>query len=419
MIIEHIYNLFLLSKGITIDSRNVTPGQIFISLKGDNFDGNKFAKSALDAGAAFAIVENLPITDDNRYIVVDDGLKTLQLLANIHRKKMNVPTFALTGSNGKTTTKELISRVLSKKYKVHATKGNLNNHIGVPLTILSAPIDTQFLFIEMGANHQGEIARLCQIAEPNFVAITNIGKAHLEGFGGEQGVIKGKGEIYAFASQNDALVFINDEDPVLLSILNPKTKTVRYHGDSMLSCPSSQNPLVLQWNDIILKTHLYGQYNIGNISLAITVGMYFDVPSIDIQEALESYTPENNRSQIKDLRSNKLIMDAYNANPSSMKASLENLSAIPGKKMVILGDMLELGESTEPEHTKVLELIQSFDLYDTIFIGEHFYKLKDSFAGNFFLTTSDAKIYFNSLKLENTTILIKGSRGLAVEKIFD
>ena len=419
MDIELLYTVWLEARAISTDSRKIVVGSIFFALRGDRFDGNTFATQALELGASYVVVddESVVVSGDKRYIVVQDVLTSLQQLANKHRSTLSIPVLALTGSNGKTTTKELARNVLSKKFKTHATEGNLNNHIGVPLTILSTPDDAQFLIVEMGANHQGEIDLLCQIAAPNYGMITNIGKAHLEGFGGVEGIKKGKSEMYRYLTQHGGKIFINSDDNVLMSLLPEKVKTIQYEVQTLLNLIDAEPTLKLDYRNVQVTTQLYGTYNLPNIAFAICVGEYFGVEQAEIIEAISEYTPDNNRSQILKIDTNIIIKDAYNANPSSMVLSIESFSKILGPKVVVLGDMLELGEYAPSEHQKIIDLVNDKDFIDVIFIGHQFCSAGMRKRGNYFENTDLARLYFHTKNYKNITILLKGSRGISVEKI--
>ena len=419
MDIELLYTVWLEARAISTDSRKIVVGSIFFALRGDRFDGNTFATQALELGASYVVVddESVVVSGDKRYIVVQDVLTSLQQLANKHRSTLSIPVLALTGSNGKTTTKELARNVLSKKFKTHATEGNLNNHIGVPLTILSTPDDAQFLIVEMGANHQGEIDLLCQIAAPNYGMITNIGKAHLEGFGGVEGIKKGKSEMYRYLAQHGGKIFINSDDNVLMSLLPEKVKTIQYEVQTLLNLIDAEPTLKLDYRNVQVTTQLYGTYNLPNIAFAICVGEYFGVEQAEIIEAISEYTPDNNRSQILKIDTNIIIKDAYNANPSSMVLSIESFSKILGPKVVVLGDMLELGEYAPSEHQKIIDLVNDKDFIDVIFIGHQFCSAGMRKRGNYFENTDLARLYFHTKNYKNITILLKGSRGISVEKI--
>ncbi|GIZ08540.1 UDP-N-acetylmuramoyl-tripeptide--D-alanyl-D-alanine ligase [Flavobacterium sp. UMI-01] len=422
MNISEIHSLFLKCSTISIDTRKIEKGSLFVAIKGERFDANTFAKEALDKGASYVIIDNDSYFIDNRTIVVKDSLSTLQKLAQFHRNYLKLPIIALTGSNGKTTTKELIQVVLAQKYKTKATVGNLNNHIGVPLTILSFNTETEIGIVEMGANHQKEIAFLCDLATPNFGYITNFGKAHLEGFGGVAGVIKGKSEMYDYLQQSDGLAFINIDDPIQLE----KSKALRNYTfgiDNPLADINIQsvnaNPFVeIQFNGSTIKSHLIGLYNGSNLNAALTIGNYFEVPTSTIKKALESYIPENNRSQLLNQGSNQIILDAYNANPSSMLVAIQNFTQLEGKnKIMILGDMFELGEESSQEHKNIIESSLIDKNISCYFIGNAFYqnrKAQENFK--FFATFEDFSNVLKNSQIENHLILIKGSRGMALER---
>lgn len=403
---------------ICTDSRNILAGSMFYALKGEKFNGNFFAEKALNDGAAYAVIDQAEFVKDNRYILVDDVLMTLQKLANYHRKQLNIPVLAITGSNGKTTTKELTREVLKKKYNVKATSGNLNNHIGVPLTLLSTTSQTDFLIVEMGANHQGEINDLCYIAEPDFVMITNIGKAHLEGFGGVEGIKKGKSEMYRYAVKHNGKIFINTDDEVLCSLLPPNAQTLKYSATELLKIKVEVPFLEFEYRGLTIETQLYGIYNIPNIAFAIAAGEFFGISFQNIAVALSNYIPENNRSQIVKSGNNTIIKDAYNANPSSMKLSIETFAKITDQqKVLILGDMLELGDQSREEHKQIIELTKNLGFKNVIFIGKNFNEVKNENHGVYFIEINEAKKYYREQNYNNATILLKGSRGIAVEQI--
>ena len=414
-----LFNLFLENPCICTDTRQIKKGDIFFALKGQNFNGNLFALQALSEGASLAVVDEEILSDDSSKIMkVDNVLAALQDLATKYRQFLNIPVFAITGSNGKTTTKELLAAVLDKKFKLNYTKGNLNNEIGVPLTILNTSVDDEFLLIEMGANHQGEIAALCQIALPDFGLITNIGKAHLEGFGGFEGVKKGKSELYRFLSENKKTIFINDNDTTLKTML-PLSGIFHHYDENNFEITQIAPYLELKFNktkDIV--THLAGTYNLSNIAAAFAVGSYFGISESYIFDAISSYKPVNNRSQLSEMGGVKIIKDAYNANPSSVRASLNSFLSDENKdKVVILGDMLELGIYSSEEHLGILEYLTPKDTFENIFIGRQFYEFKDKFKGSFFLNVEEAKTSFDIEKYRYKTILLKGSRGIALEKL--
>jgi UDP-N-acetylmuramoyl-tripeptide--D-alanyl-D-alanine ligase len=422
MKIEEIYQCYLQCTTVCTDTRKIEPNCLFIALKGDNFNANTFAQEALDSGASFVIIDDKKYyTDKEKMILVSDSLKTLQELAKFHRHELGLPIIALTGSNGKTTTKELINVVLSKKYNTKATDGNLNNHIGVPLTLLSFNENTDIGIVEMGANHQKEIEFLCSIAEPDYGYITNFGKAHLEGFGGIEGVIKGKSELYQYLENNSKIAFVNLDDP----IQKEKTSHIsRYTFSEKEKCDVkidsvSANPMVeISYNAIEIKSKLIGLYNANNLNAAITIGKYFNVEDEDIKEAIENYTPTNNRSQLIEKNNNHIILDAYNANPSSMIAALTNFKQLEGLgKIAILGDMFELGQESSVEHKKIIDFLLKEEKIETYFIGKDFYsnKLEVNHL-HFFENFENFSEKLTAKKLSGNTILIKGSRGMALER---
>lgn len=425
MRIEEIYQCFLQCESVSTDTRKIEPNSLFIALKGDNFDANTFADEALKKGALFVIIDNKQyFTDKSKMLLVDDSLKTLQELANHHRKQLGLPIIALTGSNGKTTTKELINCVLSKKYNTKATIGNLNNHIGVPLTLLTFDENTDIGIVEMGANHQKEIELLCSIAEPDYGYITNFGKAHLEGFGGIEGVIKGKSELYTYLRDHSKKVFLNNDDSIQVEKANNiEAFTFGLNNKANIFIQSIEaNPMVkISFNNIQINSNLIGIYNANNINAALTIGRYFNISDSDIKDAIENYLPTNNRSQLLEKGTNKIILDAYNANPSSMQAAIQNFIQLDSEnKTAILGDMFELGSESIEEHKKIVEIITKHPKIRTFFIGKDFYKNKllanhMYFYENFFNFETD----FKNKPTLNETILIKGSRGMALEKTLD
>ena len=425
MDIKIIHNFFLKCKSISIDTRKIEAGSFFVAIKGDNFDANTFAKEALDKGASFVIIDNPDYFIDERTIVVKDSLKTLQALAQFHRKYLNIPIIALTGSNGKTTTKELIHVVLSKKFKTKATAGNLNNHIGVPLTLLSFDSTTEIGIVEMGANHQKEIEFLCEIAQPDFGYITNFGKAHLEGFGGVEGVIKGKCELYNYLSNNNKTVFINLSDSIQVeksSGIKSFTFGVNKSNADVLITSVTANPFVeVTFSNCKITSHLIGLYNSNNINAAIVIGVYFKIANEDIKAAIEDFVPDNNRSQLLNINSNVVILDAYNANPSSMVVAIENLLQLESpKKIAFLGDMFELGSESLDEHKNIVDLLTNQKNVTTYFIGNYFFKSKLEQSNMHFFETFDSFTETASkLKFENATLLIKGSRGMALERLLE
>ena len=421
MDIKSIHNYFLQCKSVSIDTRKIEPDSLFVAIKGENFDANTFANEALEKGAKFVIIDNPSFFVDHRTLVVEDSLKTLQELAKFHREFLKIPIIALTGSNGKTTTKELIHVVLSKKYNTKATLGNLNNHIGVPLTLLSFNKETEIGIVEMGANHQKEIEFLCEIAKPDYGYITNFGKAHLEGFGGVEGVIKGKSEMYAYLRNNHKTVFVNLNDPIQVEkTLNINSFTFGLNTPANVAIQSIKaNPFVeVQINNIKISSHLIGLYNSNNINAALAIGINFGVPLIDIKKAIEDFVPQNNRSQMLTMNSNEIILDAYNANPSSMVVALENFFQLENQnKIAILGDMFELGEESQSEHKSIVDLVVNKNSLKTFFIGNDFYENRiQSDKCNFYSSFEGFSKEFNGKEIKNTLLLIKGSRGMALER---
>ncbi len=444
---ENIYEKFLESSGVSIDSRNCPKDAMFVGIKGANFDGNLFVEKALELGCKYAITDNPEIGVGNPNIIhVEDSLKTLQDLACYHRCKFNIPVIGITGTNGKTTSKELISIVLSKEYNVLYTQGNLNNHIGVPLTLLRLNRSHNIAVVEMGANHPKEIEFLCKIARPNYGIITNVGKAHLEGFGSFEGVKKTKGELYDFIQSVDGKIFLHADNPHLCDMVNSGTstssvteianalETIKY-GESeenfvsgkIISCtPYINVSLNLNGNasgenqTYEINTQLIGDYNLSNILSAACIGRYFGVMDEDIVAALSEYTPTNNRSQCTRTERNTLIVDAYNANPTSMEAAIKNFSNIQTaeNKVLILGDMKELGEDSEAEHKKILALIQSLCFTQVYFVGSEFAKVA---GGEFacFENVESLAEYLTANPISDSTILIKGSNSTRLTKIVD
>jgi len=392
---------------------------MFFALKGDNFNGNHFAAEALQNGAAFCIVDEPDSVIDDRCILTENVLETLQHLATYHRQQLKTPIIALTGSNGKTTTKELINAVLSQKFKTVATKGNLNNHIGVPLTLLEFTKATEIGIVEMGANHQHEIASLCNIAFPDYGLITNFGKAHLEGFGSIEGVIKGKSELYDHLKQHHNTIFVNTTDALQVKQAGSYEPLVRFAED--VSLEDAQPYITLKYHNLKIKSQLTGIYNFNNIAVAIAIGAYFNVSEEAIAEGITTYIPQNNRSQIIEKNQLKIILDAYNANPTSMTAALLNLQTQKDhKKMAILGDMFELGKDAPKEHQAIVDLVSTLDIDRIIFVGKNFSTTESNdpkidFFENFDLFQAD----FSQIKPTTGLLLIKGSRGMALERILE
>lgn len=425
MTIAEIHRLFLECNSISTDTRKIENNCMFVALKGENFDANTFAEEALAKGAKYVIVDNPTYATSDKTILVENSLTALQQLATYHREFLKIPIVALTGSNGKTTTKELIHVVLAKKFKTKATKGNLNNHIGVPLTLLSFSKETEIGIVEMGANHQKEIEFLCEIAKPDYGYITNFGKAHLEGFGGVEGVIKGKSEMYSHLKTHNKTVFVNLDDAIQnnkTTDFNRITFSQKDISANVFINEINANPFVkIKTLNTEIKSHLIGLYNANNINAAITIGNHFGISASEIKEAIESYIPENNRSQLITKNSNEIILDAYNANPSSMKVALENFIQLENKnKVAILGDMYELGEESLAEHKYIVDFISENNSLECYFVGKDFFKNKIENSNFHFYENFEQ--FSNSLENKNwrnNTILIKGSRGMALERTLE
>ncbi|MBI4930867.1 MAG: UDP-N-acetylmuramoyl-tripeptide--D-alanyl-D-alanine ligase [Bacteroidetes bacterium] len=433
--IQEIYSRFKTNSHITTDSRKIPVGSVFFALRGGNFNGNNFAESALQQGCSYAVIDDeTKYFNNGNYILVKDCLLTLQELAKYHRTQLKIPFIAITGSNGKTTTKELIKSILSEKYKVLATSGNLNNHIGVPLTLLSITPDIEIAVIEIGANHIGEIAMLCEIAQPDYGIITNIGKAHIGEFGSFENIVKAKTEMYDFVGTKNGKLFINSENELLMSEskgIEKITYGILQKDFCTCQCIDSNPFLKIEYENEIISSRLIGKYNFENVAAAICVGKYFGIDNKKIKEALETYTPSNNRSQVVRTNNNTLILDAYNANPSSMRAAIENFYEMKEEnKWLILGDMLELGEYEIQEHKNILKLIYEKKFQNVIMVGERFSKamskLKISFSNLFLFKNSDELV--SKIKTlpfgegkggVSSLILIKGSRGIKLEKIVE
>ncbi|MGE5427743.1 MAG: UDP-N-acetylmuramoyl-tripeptide--D-alanyl-D-alanine ligase [Methylococcaceae bacterium] len=427
MEIASIYKLFTQFPLVTTDTRNIPANSIFFALKGEKFNGNTFASEALTKGAAYAIIDQAEYAVNDRMILVDDVLKCLQQLANYHRKELKTPVLAITGTNGKTTTKELIAAVLAKKYRIHFTQGNLNNHIGVPLTLLSMTSQTEMAIIEMGANHPGEIELLCEIADPDYGLVTNMGKAHLEGFGSFEGVIKTKSEMYDYLRQKGGKCFINSDNPLLIKqagtleqITYGKSSGCYLTGE----LSSTEYHLVVKalfpkgW--LYLKSKLIGDYNFENLLAAACAGKYFGVDPLLIQKALEEYTPSNNRSQLIKGGRNTVIMDAYNANPTSMMMALTNFVSISNdNKCLILGDMLELGEVSDAEHQKVVDFIEANTFSEVMLVGPQLKKTIAQHENKKFDNVELLFTYLQTHPINNSLVLVKGSRGIHLEKILE
>lgn len=420
MEIEKLYNIFLNSSGITTDSRKINQGNIFFALKGERFNGNQFAEKAIADGAAYAVIDEENFSNGDNFLIVDNVLATLQDLANFYRRQFSIPVIAICGSNGKTTTKELISAVLETTFKIHATPGNFNNHIGVPLTLLSMKKETEIAIIEIGANHIGETAALCEIAEPDYGLITNNGKDHLEGFGSIEGVKKANGELYDFLRGNKAMVFVSNLHQDLMQMSEGMNRVI--YGKKDAECGGEiidANPfLELKTSAFQLHTRLIGQYNFENIMAAVCIGNYFKVADDKIKTAIEKYQSQNNRSEFIEKGSNYFILDAYNANPSSMEAALESFNVIAsGKKIVILGDMLELGKESYKEHMAIAELLKKFSFAKIILTGEEFKKVKDHIHCLHFDTTVELKKWLTAQNFSDTYFLLKASRRIRLEML--
>ena len=413
---KDLYKIFLKCGSVCTDTRALKPGQLFVALKGENFDGNTFVEKALEAGAAAAIA-SIPFADD-RVITVPDTLEALQQLAAYHRKQFDIPVIGLTGTNGKTTTKELIKAVLSAKYNVTATEGNLNNDIGVPLSVLKINADTQIAIIEMGASHPEDLKPLLAVAQPTHGLITNVGKAHLLGFGSFEGVKHAKGLLYDWLKAHEGIAFANADDPVLQDMLWDREMTrIPYGMDGVELLPTSAaQPFVqLRFADgYVLKTHLVGAYNANNMLAALKIGWFFDVPLKDARAAIEAYVPSNNRSQLEKSAKNTLIVDAYNANPSSMAVALDNLALCEGRKAALLGDMRELGAESAAEHIRIADTLGRFDM--VYLVGEEFTRAA---AGRYkcFATSQDLAEWLKANPIEGCTVLVKGSRGIKMENV--
>jgi len=425
MQIQELYTIFLQHPSIQTDTRKLKAGNLYFALKGPNFNGNLFAKQALDAGAAYAIIdEQLDFLDD-RLIATTDTLQTLQDLAKYHRQHFTIPFIAITGSNGKTTTKELVNQVLSSTYKTYTTAGNLNNHIGVPLTILSIKEDAEMAVIEMGANHQKEIEGYCDYTMPTHGIITNCGKAHLEGFGGEEGVKKGKGELFQYLKTRAGTVFIMNDYEYLRSMSIGIPDIITYGTtDAAITGVASSATEFLQiqmtkGTDIKkISTNLVGEYNLPNVLVAMAVGKYFDVPEAAIQCALENYSPSNSRSQLIEKDGNKIILDAYNANPTSMKAAIENFAKMEGTdKVLMLGGMMELGEDSNEEHVAILNLISQTNWRAVVLVGGDFGKVSHPYT--YFENSTAAAEWLQQQHFTNTKLLVKGSRIMQMEKVIE
>ena len=419
MRLEDLYQIYLKASGVSIDTRSLEKGDLFFALKGDNFNGNEYASQALKKGAKAVVLDDVSYSIGDKCVVVKDVIDTFQALARFHRDQIAIPVIGITGSNGKTTTKELLDIVLKTKFNCFATKGNYNNHLGVPLSILSINLQHEIAIIEMGANHQGEIDFLSKMAKPSHGMITNIGKAHLEGFGGINGVKKGKSELYKYLENNKGVIFFNEEDEVLKSILPKGAEVVRCKDKVDYTLESQFPYLKLCIEGMSLNSQLTGTYNVDNIIMALSIGKHFNVDLNLAIKAIERYRPENNRSQILNIGSNTFIMDAYNANPSSMKLAIENMSAsnLPNK-ILILGSMKELGDYSVEEHQSVLKELNVEDWFQVYTIGDEFYDL-DYNPFKKYRNVNSFKEEVNLFDFTKCLVLLKGSRSVGLEKIVE
>jgi UDP-N-acetylmuramoyl-tripeptide--D-alanyl-D-alanine ligase len=412
MNIKDLYQKYLKNYLVTTDTRNIKKNALFFSLKGAHFNGNTFAKKAIELGASYAIIDEKAYEIKGKTILVNNVLKTLQALANYHRKQLAIPIIGITGSNGKTTTKELLQAVLQTQFNTKATLGNLNNHIGVPLTILSFTNKTEIGIVEMGANHQKEIEFLCTICEPDLGYITNFGKAHLEGFGCIEGVIKGKSELYTYLKENNKISFVNANDAIQVQLTTNLNSVLL---NNTIATSAIQPFLAVKYKDQVIQTHLVGAYNVDNLKAAISIGEYFTISQENIISAIKNYIPTNNRSQIIKKKNNIILMDAYNANPSSTMVALDNLNKTNHqKKTVILGDMFELGDYSTKEHQNIVDYCNTLHLDRCIFVGEAYSKTS---ASEKYENFESLKNQIKQSPFKNCYILIKGSRGMSLERL--
>jgi UDP-N-acetylmuramoyl-tripeptide--D-alanyl-D-alanine ligase len=425
MTIENLYQKFLDHPEVSTDSRDIGSGTLFFALKGDHFNGNEYALAALNKGASFAVIDDARFLTGNRCILVEDVLKSLQELANYHRNRFRIPVIAITGTNGKTTTKELISTIFSRKYRTLATSGNLNNHIGVPLTLLRLRPDIEIAIVEMGANHPGEIDFLCRIAEPTHGIITNIGKAHLEGFGDLEGVIRTKTELYRFLKTHNGMAFVQTDNPQLAKHSQGMQVIPYGKGQPVEILELHADPYVtlqirLEKETITIPTRLFGNYNADNVLAAACIGHFFGVGPSEIKGAIESYEPDNNRSQLRQTDFNILILDMYNANPSSMEQALNHFAtSVTDNKVLILGDMLELGSGSDQEHLRLLELIENNKFTNVYLVGPIFTRLNSKREWLCFQDSDLARMWLEHHPVRNSIILIKGSRGIKLERVVE
>jgi len=427
MNIQDLYNRYQQCNSVQTDTRKLSAGDMFFALKGPSFNGNLFAAKALEIGASCCVVDEDCGIEDDRLIRVDDSLTTLQALAKCHRSKFNIPFIAITGSNGKTTTKELVHAVLSSTFKTYTTEGNLNNHIGIPLTILKIKTDAEMAVVEMGANHQREIAGYCEYTMPTHGIITNCGKAHLEGFGGEEGVRKGKGELYDYIRSHNGMVFVNADDAHLMNMSKGINQVLTYGSGGNATCSGcavEQEGDFLKVSasvggeEVTIQTHLVGQYNFPNVLVALCVGHHFVVTAEVMVKAIEGYMPSNSRSQLLEKDGNQIVLDAYNANPSSMKLAIENFAKMQGSsKILMIGGMMELGDSSIEEHNRLITLIRQYTWERVVLVGAQFQGLASDMLH--FNTSEEAASWFKNQKYTGVKILLKGSRSMKMEKALE
>ena len=423
MNIQKIHELFLLNNSVSIDTRNIKSNDIFFAINGPNFNGNKFALEAIKKGCSYVVSDELEVSKlSNKIVYVEDSVKALQELANYHRRTLNAKIIAITGSNGKTTSKEILLNVLKSKYNTIATKGNLNNHLGVPLTLLSMNKDTEIGIIEMGANHLKEIEALCKIAEPDYGYITNFGNAHLQGFKTIEGVIKGKSELYEYLKSNSKLIFYNSQNNTQSNIIGEYTNSFSYginaNDDCQLTKVKSSDNIQVSYKNKTISSKIYGDYNFDNICIAIAIGDFYNIDFEDIKKGVENYLPENNRSQITTKESNTIILDAYNANPTSMDLAIKSFEKLKHtNKVIIAGDMFELGEESNKYHQQIVNYLESTSNIEIFIVGVNFSKTNHSNKIKSLVTTDELITDLMKLKIKNSSILIKGSRGMELEKV--
>ena len=423
MNIQKIHQLFAKSNSVSIDTRNIKENDIFFAIKGPNFDGNKFAEEAIEKGCSYVISDNLHLRKlSDKIIYVKNSIETLQKLGNYHRRTLKAKIIAITGSNGKTTSKEILLNVLKYRYNTIATKGNLNNHLGVPLTLLSMDIDTEIGIIEMGANHLKEIETLCKIAEPDYGYITNFGNAHLEGFKTIEGVIKGKSELYEYLKSNSKLIFYNSQNNTQSNIIGEYTNSFSYginaNDDCQLTKVKSSDNIQVRYKNKTISSKIYGDYNFDNICIAIAIGDFYNIDFEDIKKGVENYLPDNNRSQITTKESNTIILDAYNANPTSMDLAIKSFEKLKyANKIIIAGDMFELGEESNKYHKQIVNYLETTSNIEIFIVGVNFSKTNHTNKIKSFLTTEELITNLMKLKIKNSSILIKGSRGMELEKV--